>query len=94
MSNIGEFQFSNSLVICNKFGSSAEDNIQKSMFHLLHELKKNEKSNESNIKCKFPIFLEKIRKKIKVSPRPLFKNANFESEDELKNTASQFEFHC
>ena len=35
-----------------------------------------------------------LGKKIKVSLRPTFKNLHFQSKDELKNTMSQFEFHC
>ena len=35
-----------------------------------------------------------LGKKIEVSLRPTFKNHHFEPNDELKNTMSQFEFHC
>ena len=35
-----------------------------------------------------------LGKKIEVSLRSTFKNPNFESKDELKNTKFKFEFHC
>ena len=42
---IQKFQLFNSLVNWEKFGSTAQANNQKSMFHLFHELENIEKSN-------------------------------------------------
>ena len=35
-----------------------------------------------------------LGKGLKYSLRPTFKNANFESMDELRKAMSQFDFHC
>ena len=35
-----------------------------------------------------------LGKEIEVSLRPAFKNLHFESKDDLKNSMSQFGFHC
>ena len=43
----------------------------------------------ANFQCSFC----ELGKKIEVSLRPTFENLHFESNDELKNTMSQFEFH-
>ena len=35
-----------------------------------------------------------LGKEIEISLRPTFKNLHFESKDDLKNSMSQFGFHC
>ena len=35
-----------------------------------------------------------LRESLKYSLKPTFKNANFESKDELRKAMPQFEFHC
>ena len=46
------------------------------------------------INANFQFSFCELGKKIEVSLRPTFENLHFESKDELKNTMSQFEFHC
>ena len=41
----------------------------------------------------YKLFRE-LEKKLKYSPRTIFRNRNFESKDEWKKTMSRIEFHC
>ena len=87
VSRIQKFQFSNSLVNWEKFGSTAYANIQKSQYSISFMNWKILTSPTTAIltNLNFQSFCE-LGKSLKLSLRPTFKNSNFKFKDELIST--------
>ena len=92
VSGIQKLQFSNSLVNFDKLA-----NIKKFQYFISFiNWKKTEKSNKSNInKSQFSTLLWNREKfKVQLIEVHWFENPNIESKNGMKNSISQFEFHC
>ena len=84
VSGTQKYQFSNSLVNWEKFGSTAWANIQKSYFSIIFINWKLWRPTREKLNSTFQYFIE-LGKRLKYSLRPKHKDSSFESNDNLKN---------